>query len=212
MVFPLFFSRWQLKKNTHYSVWSSAKNFSDIEQEQNNDNVDDVGESGRNNETPSEVSADAPPLPANPTPTSSKRPRKSRALNPMAQEAYTVIKTLGEKINTKDKFEAYGVHVACQLRKATNLQDLAVAKKKINDALFDLEMATYNRQLNPSTPSPSVDFRCSTPGSRSTNCTETSSIHAQSSTSTSGNPNLQITMRKNLKNLCQFCLECWGTL
>ncbi|KAG8260772.1 hypothetical protein J6590_089405 [Homalodisca vitripennis] len=148
--------------------------FVDIEQEQNNDNVDDVGESSRNNEMPSEVSADAPPLPANPTPPSSKRPRKSRALNPMAQEGYTVMKTLGEKINTKDEFEAYGVHVACQLRKATNLQDLAVAKKKINYPLFDLEMATYNRQLNSSTPSPSVDFRCSTPGSRSTNCTETS--------------------------------------
>ena len=47
----------------------------------------------------------------------------------MAKEAYLVLKKLGDNIKVKDEFDVFDEHVACQLRKCTDLPDQALAKQ-----------------------------------------------------------------------------------
>lgn len=63
--------------------------------------------------------------------------------NPVAQEALNVMRNLGNNIKPKDDFDVFGEYVASELRKSTNAQQVAIAKQRINAALFDLEMSNF---------------------------------------------------------------------
>ncbi|KAG8246544.1 hypothetical protein J6590_082471 [Homalodisca vitripennis] len=87
------------------------------------------------------------------------KPPKRRRYNPVAQEALSVMKNLGDKIKPRDEIDAFGEYVAGQLRKCTDLRQMAVTKHRINQALFDLEIA--NLPSNQPTPNISTPSRMS---------------------------------------------------
>lgn len=116
-------------------------------QERGESQYDDVVEESVDNSNENiDVEDVTPAITPNPRPTYSKHPSKRRY--PIAEETYRVMKKLGEKVNTKDEFSIFKEHITCQLRKCTDLHDLAIAKRRINDVLFDLEMATHSNQCS----------------------------------------------------------------
>ncbi|KAG8277075.1 hypothetical protein J6590_049984 [Homalodisca vitripennis] len=99
------------------------------------------------------------PGPSTPLQSTLTKPPKRRRYNPVAQEALSVMKNLGDKIKPRDEFDAFGEYVAGQLRKCTDLRQMAVTKHRINQALFDLEIA--NLPSNQPTPNISTPSRMS---------------------------------------------------
>ncbi|KAG8241857.1 hypothetical protein J6590_077126 [Homalodisca vitripennis] len=102
------------------------------------------------------------PSPGSSTPLQSKltKPPKRRRYNPVAQEALSIMKNLGDKIKPRDEFDAFGEYDAGQLRKCTDLrQQMVVTKHRINQALFYLEIA--NLPSNQPTPKISTPSRMS---------------------------------------------------
>ncbi|KAG8263366.1 hypothetical protein J6590_035204 [Homalodisca vitripennis] len=99
------------------------------------------------------------PGPLTPLQSTLTKPPKRRRYNPVAQEALSVMKNLGGKIKRRHEFDAFGEYVAGQLRKCTDLRQMAVTKHRINQALFDLEIA--NLPSNQPTPNISTPSRMS---------------------------------------------------
>lgn len=69
-----------------------------------------------------------------------------RRRNTMADEAYCVMKEVGSNVKKKDEFDIFGDLVACELRKCSDKRYVALAKRRISDILFDVEMREFNRQ------------------------------------------------------------------
>ncbi|KAG8331179.1 hypothetical protein J6590_046504 [Homalodisca vitripennis] len=92
------------------------------------------------------------PGPSTPLQSTLTKPPKRRRYNPVAQEVLSVMKNLGDKLKPRDEFDAFGEYVAGQLRKCTDLRQMAVTKHRINQALFDLEIASLpSNQPTPNT-------------------------------------------------------------
>lgn len=91
-------------------------------------------------ETSTSISCAPPPSVAQ------HRPLNKRRRNTMADEAYSVMKEVGSNLKKKDEFDIFGDLVACELRKCSDKRYVALAKRRISDILFDVEMHEFNRQ------------------------------------------------------------------
>ncbi|GBO10294.1 hypothetical protein AVEN_135557-1 [Araneus ventricosus] len=109
-----------------------------------------------NENTSTTVTTPTPPTPSR----CSKRAGKRR-FNPMIEEVYSVTGKSGKIVETRDEFDLFGGYIACQLRKCTDLHDMAVAKHRINQILFDLELSNLNRESNENLSFRSWDSRTS---------------------------------------------------
>lgn len=83
-------------------------------------------------------------------------PPTKRWYSPVSEEAFSV----GKNVQYKDEYDIFGELVACQLRKCTDLRERAIAKQRINQVLFDLEMSSWNNPSSSHSTSPSTS-RCS---------------------------------------------------
>lgn len=65
------------------------------------------------------------------------------------------MKRLGNNIKVKDDLDVFGENVACHLRKMKDERNRVVAKHRINQVLFEMELAEYS---NSSSSAPSTSF------------------------------------------------------
>lgn len=73
-------------------------------------------------------------------------PSSKRSRSSIADEAYSVVKEVGSNFKNKDEFDIFGDLVACELRKCRDKKYVALAKRRISDVLFDVEMHEFNIQ------------------------------------------------------------------
>lgn len=73
---------------------------------------------------------------------------KKKSSRELAEEAYGVMqKLVKEKDNEnhiKDEFDVFGAHVACQLRNLNTKLYQIVAKQRISQVLYDMEMEQFH--------------------------------------------------------------------
>ncbi|KAJ8883954.1 hypothetical protein PR048_015810 [Dryococelus australis] len=91
--------------------------------------------------------------PTSPLPAKVLERTSKRKYNPMAEEAYSVMKQLGSKIKQKDDFDVFGENDACQLRKITYVCSQTIAKHRINQSVFWMEMPSFTIHSNSNVPS-----------------------------------------------------------
>lgn len=80
------------------------------------------------------------------SPTSVAKHTNKIRRNTIADEAYSVMKAVGNNLKKKDEFDIFGDLVACELRKCSDKRYVALAKRRISDILFDVEMHEFNMQ------------------------------------------------------------------
>jgi hypothetical protein len=96
-----------------------------------------------NEQTIPEVSPSTRPT-KSPAPADNRKPTfNKRKRNPVAAEAYDVMKKLGTNLKQKDDCDIFGENVACQLRDIRDVRSRMIAKHRINEVLFEIGMSQF---------------------------------------------------------------------
>lgn len=97
--------------------------------------------------------------------TNNNRKHCKRKRNPEAHEAYEVMKKLQSQMKQKDDCDVFAENVAYQLHQIPDIRSQMIAKYRINQVLFEVEMSQFDIYSNPPSYAIIISYGSSRPSS-----------------------------------------------